>query len=150
MSYETRRYRGPCKLCNRKTYRRELCIYHYKEDCKKKLHCTVLNCHRPIFANTLCRTHFKRFNSTCRIMDCKRHTVANNMCNYHYRRIDLEPLICTNCNKKVFLENLCFKHYLEDVPSLRHCIHKHCIRMRVSKGMCKKHYVAWRRSLGKK
>lgn len=150
MSYESRRFKGPCTVCDKTSYRRQLCLQHYKEDCKKKLHCTILNCHRPIFANTLCRTHFKQFNSVCRINGCKRHPIVNNMCNYHYRRIDLQPLTCMKCNKKNFLNRLCFKHYLEDVPSLRLCIHNNCMNMRVSKGLCKKHYVSWRRSLGKK
>jgi hypothetical protein len=145
MSYEEKRFKGPCILCNNKTYRKGLCLKHYKEKCLEKIHCTVLNCHRPLFVNTLCRSHFKCFYSKCRVVNCNRHTFSNHMCEYHYRRIKLPPLICTKCNKKMFVMNLCFKHYLEDIPALRKCIHISCCRMRVSRGMCKKHYVAWRR-----
>ena len=145
MAYESKRFKGSCLFCSKKAYRKHLCIEHYKIDCKKKLHCTVLNCHRPIFANTLCRSHFKCFNTWCRIDECKRHTFANHMCEYHYRRIKLPPLTCAKCNKKTFIRNLCFTHYLEDVPALRKCIKGNCMNMRVSRGMCKKHYTAWRR-----
>ena len=143
MSYESKRFKGKCRRCAQKAYRKRLCRHHYAADCEKKLHCTVLNCHRPIFANTLCRSHFKSFNTVCRIDNCKRHTTVNHMCEYHYRRITLPPLKCTKCDKKMFMRQLCFTHYLEEVPALRKCVK--CNRMRVARGLCKKHYVSWRR-----
>lgn len=149
MSYEKKRYKGKCSLCDKKSYRKKLCITHYKADCKKKLHCTVLNCHRPIFANTLCRTHFKSFNTVCRISACRRHPTINNMCEYHYRRITLPPLLCEKCDKRVFIGIYCFLHYLCEIPALRQCSVSNCTKQIIARGMCKKHYVSWRRSEAK-
>lgn len=146
MSYESKRFKGPCLKCDKQSYRKHLCIEHYKEDAKLQFHCTVHKCHRPIFATTLCRTHFKSFNTWCRIDNCGKHPVANGMCNYHYRRIQLEPLICVKCDKKQFMNSFCFKHYLEEMPGLRKCIIQDCNSMRDVRGMCRKHYMAWRRS----
>lgn len=146
MSYETRRFKGPCLKCDKQSYRKHLCIEHYKENCTYKLHCTVQNCHRPIFANTLCRGHFKTFNSWCRIENCTRHPICNGMCNYHYRRINLPPLICTKCDKKQFMNSFCFKHYMEEMPELRKCVINDCNNMKEVRGMCRKHYIAWRRA----
>ena len=98
MSYEKRRFKGPCQKCGRKSYRKKLCHKCYKEESKKGFHCTVTTCHRPIFATTLCRTHFKSFNSWCRIEGCSKHPIANGMCNYHYRRIKLPTQICLKQN----------------------------------------------------
>lgn len=146
MSYEQRRFKGPCQKCGRKSYRKKLCHKCYKDDSKKGFHCTVTTCHRPIFATTLCRTHFKSFNSWCRIEGCSKHPIANGMCNYHYRRINLPALQCNKCTKKHFMNDLCFKHYMEERPQLRRCLEPGCTRMRVSRGMCRKHYISWRRA----
>jgi len=146
MSYENRRFKGPCKKCTQQAYRKGLCHNHYKTEAKKTLHCTVKGCFRPIFCTTLCRTHFKSFNSWCRIEDCGRHTHCNGMCNYHYRRINLPRLVCNKCTKTQFMNQLCFKHYMEERPELRKCLHPVCDRMRAVRGMCRKHYISWRRS----
>ena len=103
MSYERHRFKGPCQFCKGKAYRKGLCLKHYKAQAKQSLHCTVVKCHRPIFSHTLCRTHFKSFNSWCRIEDCSRHTVCNGMCNYHYRRQKLPRLVCIKCTKTQFM-----------------------------------------------
>lgn len=145
MSYERHRFKGPCQLCKGKAYRKGLCLKHYKAQAKQSLHCTVVKCHRPIFSHTLCRTHFKSFNSWCRIEDCSRHTVCNGMCNYHYRRQKLPRLVCIKCTKTQFMNELCFKHYMEERPQLRKCTNPVCSNMRVARGMCRKHYQAWRR-----
>ena len=144
MSYESRRYSGQCRRCNNKAYRKKLCLVHYKEEASQKLHCTLHKCVRPIFADTLCRTHFKKFNTVCRISDCKQHPVANNMCNFHYRKFNLPALSCISCTRKQFLDDYCFVHFLEGLPSLRKCLK--CDRMQVAKGLCKKHYVSSRRA----
>ncbi len=143
MSYETRRFKGPCSKCVTKSYRNRLCYKHYNEAATCKFHCTVLKCNRPIFATTLCRTHFKLFNSWCRISDCCNRPVANTMCNYHYRRERLPPIRC-RCKRKIFIGKDCFIHYLENMPLLRKC--KICDDMQVCKGLCKKHYMSHRRT----
>ena len=145
-SYEKRRFKGPCSKCKGVSYRKGLCIVHYKQQAKLQLHCTVCKCHRPVFSHTLCRTHYKSFNTWCRMEDCGKHPIANGMCNYHYRRNKLPRLECNKCEKTQFMNNLCFKHYMEQYPELRKCIHPVCNRMRVSRGMCRKHYISWRRA----
>jgi len=144
MSYETRRFKGPCSKCIAKSYRNNMCFKHYKETAAGKLHCTVLKCIRPIFATTLCRTHFKLFNSRCRIPDCCNRPLANTMCNYHYRSNGGYPPLRCRCNRKIFIGKDCFIHYLENMPLLRKC--KMCNRMQVCKGLCKKHYMGHRRA----
>lgn len=134
-----------CQICNNKAYRRSLCSLCYKNDRRNKFHCTHRNCLSQVFALTLCQLHYKMWKRRC--LFCSNQIFCKNVCRYHYRQYLKGDLMiiqpkCTKCDKTMYLEGLCLKHFKEKYTS---CMIVGCNNKTHKKGLCCSHYFKLRR-----
>ena len=102
-------------------------------------HCTWHKCDRPIFALTLCRSHYRAAHVQCLWPECKRPSFCKQVCSYHYRKKKFLPILtCFQCNRPAYMSGKCFYHFTS-----RSCVE--CGRCVFSKRLCRRHYMRmWR------
>ena len=132
-----------CLRCNKPVHRQKICYEHWKEFRSLRYHCTWHPCINPIFALTLCRTHYRAANVECNVNLCRRPVFCKQVCSYHYRKGIIPPQKkCIQCSQNVYMNGKCFYHFIK-----RSCIQ--CERPSFAKQLCKRHYMRqWRLSRG--
>lgn len=128
-----------CTRCNKLSFRKHLCYEHWKESRSSRYHCTWSSCTSPLFALTLCRTHYRAANVDCNVDSCRRPVYCKQVCSYHYRKGIIPPLrICDMCEQSVYMNRKCFTHFIH-----RTCIQ--CGNPAFAKQLCQAHYMHKRR-----
>ncbi len=102
---------------------------------ESEYHCTWHNCLRPVFALTLCRTHYRRINVECAWDTCHRPVYCRQVCAHHYRKRAFPPVVtCTQCERPSYMDGTCFYHFTN-----RTC--RKCAGVVFSKQLCQRHYM---------
>lgn len=121
--------------CVESPYKEKLCRVCWRAKKETEYHCTWPNCLRPVFALTLCRSHYRQINVECAHEHCHRPSYCKQVCAHHYRKKEFTPIIqCSECTRPMYMENKCFYHF-----TYRSCLK--CQGVVFSKQLCHKHYM---------
>ena len=126
--------------CRRSAWRRGLCTFHHHQRALLQDHCTKWMCVKPCYRDTLCRHHYRIEYGQCCVPNCTNRFYMSQLCRKHYSTHRYcSPKSCRLCDKRVFLNNLCFRHF-NSTPC------KSCSSMAYAKGLCVRHYFRSKRS----
>ena len=121
--------------CKLRPFREHLCRACWRAKREREYHCTWPTCIRPVFALTLCRTHYRCINVECAWDQCHRPSYCKQVCAHHYRKRDFPPVIqCHECTRPVYMHQKCFYHFTHRTCS-------ECHRKVFSKQLCQRHYM---------
>lgn len=121
--------------CVNNPYKSKLCRSCWRASKENEYHCTWPRCIRPVFALTLCRTHYRQINVQCAWPECQRPSYCKQVCAHHYRKRQFpQTITCNECEKPVYMHQKCFYHFTH-----RTCIK--CARDVFSKQLCQRHYM---------
>lgn len=123
------------QCCLQQPFKSGLCRACYRQRRASEYHCTWHNCLRPVFALTLCRTHYRRIHVECAWDTCHRPVYCRQVCAHHYRKRAFPTVdTCTLCDRQTYMDGKCFYHFTH-----RTC--RKCERIVFSKQLCQRHYM---------
>lgn len=121
--------------CKESPYKEKLCRVCWRAKKETQYHCTWPNCIRPVFALTLCRSHYRQINVECIHPSCHRPSYCKQVCAHHYRKKEFLPIVqCSECTRPMYMDQKCFYHF-----TYRSCLQ--CKGTVFSKQLCHKHYM---------
>jgi hypothetical protein len=121
--------------CTESPYKEKLCRACWRAKKEMQYHCTWPNCIRPVFALTLCRSHYRQINVECVHAQCHRPSYCRQVCAHHYRKKQFLPVVtCSECTRPTYMDQKCFYHF-----TYRSCLQ--CQGTVFSKQLCRKHYM---------
>ena len=74
-------------VCNNNQRRRGLCSFHYN----RLKRCEKEDCNKLVYAEDLCRKHFKQYRARCVFGNCentKIYCLKKMLCKFHYRKYE--------------------------------------------------------------
>ena len=98
--------------CKESPYKEKLCRPCWRAKKEMQYHCTWPNCIRPVFALTLCRSHYRQINVECVHPNCHRPSYCRQVCAHHYRKKEFLPIVqCSECTRPMYMDQKCFYHF---------------------------------------
>jgi hypothetical protein len=124
--------------CDDAVWRRSFCRACYRTHALLRPHCTLPNCVAPLFYRNKCRRHYREQFVVCDCGNRKIYSVGTCRACYKTGRRSVRSLQqCLNCEKKVYVENLCVHCFKETFVRRASC--RLCAAPALHLGFCMQH-----------